>query len=38
MITIVVVAAAVVLIAVGQQGLESSAGRYEIEEKIVNPP
>ena len=25
-------------IAVGQQGLESSAGRYEIEEKIVNPP
>ncbi len=25
-------------IAVGQQGLESSAGRYEIEEKVVNPP
>ena len=25
-------------IAVGQQGLESSAGRYKIEEKIVNPP
>jgi lipoprotein-anchoring transpeptidase ErfK/SrfK len=25
-------------IAVGRQGLESSAGRYEIEEKIVNPP
>ncbi len=25
-------------IAVGQQGLESSAGRYKIEEKIVDPP
>jgi len=25
-------------IAVGKQGLESSAGRYEIEEKIVDPP
>ena len=25
-------------IAVGKQGLESSAGRYKIEEKIVNPP
>jgi lipoprotein-anchoring transpeptidase ErfK/SrfK len=25
-------------IAVGQQGLESSAGRYKIEEKVVNPP
>jgi lipoprotein-anchoring transpeptidase ErfK/SrfK len=25
-------------IAVGQQGLESSAGRYTIQEKIVNPP
>jgi lipoprotein-anchoring transpeptidase ErfK/SrfK len=25
-------------IAVGQQGLESSPGRYKIEEKIVNPP
>ena len=26
------------MIAVGKQGLESSAGRYEIEETIVNPP
>ncbi|MEY2443393.1 MAG: L,D-transpeptidase ErfK/SrfK [bacterium] len=25
-------------IAVGRQGLESSAGRYKIEEKVVNPP
>lgn len=25
-------------IAVGRQGLETSAGRYEIQEKIVNPP
>ncbi len=25
-------------IAVGQQGLESSAGRYKIEEKVVDPP